>query len=599
MVNDNTASVKNTESAPAGAGRMADRKPELASQAVLGFETRYAEARRKAAEAKAKRKTTSGHRNRTESGCAAELRHAVHERLEKGYVLPFDQQIAGRWRRAFREEGLRSEENPVLQLFVTLVPKGGHARASNDKATLDVQSRSKLLTLDYPYIELNKEFLGAIRIDCDGVFASPQHLLQTLEDLVKDGAIPCLPHIIVGDKMDDGTYRRPHLIFLLPPGCAVWKSEDRRCRAGIVRLFCGVYNGLARAMLPLGADPAAPATTMRMKNPLSPIWHTLTPNGSHMPTLSDYAGWVDTRTSRGALVRQAASIQSAMAITPSNILFNTLREGAVALLTEWHFAADSRMEGSRTALADHLHAALEDHARTMALDDAGLSYVVAKVAEYLALNFDPAKLQGGKNRHRILHLVDDMTSVRDRQKAGAEYSHGARRERSFDRLLTAYRAMQEAGENLSPEHLASKAGVSRSTAYRHLAACQRICAVGCIDKKQDGNTPVREEKNPGPGTAARGEPPVRETVGFDDSRDCGDGWTLVSDTGDEADDDDLRLIEEHDVWIAIQEGRIRGCQMQVNAPDIPDIVPGDERYLTATETANSDMPENDRSSALA
>ena len=62
-----------------------------------------------------------------------------------------------------------------MKLFVTLVPKGGRARASNDKATLDVQSRSKLLTLDYPYIELNKEFLGAIRIDCDGVRATVQN----------------------------------------------------------------------------------------------------------------------------------------------------------------------------------------------------------------------------------------------------------------------------------------------------------------------------------------------------------------------------------------------------------------------------------------
>lgn len=599
MVNDNAVSVNTNEPAPAGAGSIANRKPELASQALLGFETRYAEARRKAAEAKAKRKTANEHRKHTVSESEVELHRAVHERLEKGYILPFNKQIAERWRKAFREEGLRSDDNPILQMFVTLVPKGGRARASNDKATLEVQSRSKLLTLDYPYIELNKEFLGAIRIDCDGIFQSPRHLLQALEELTRNGAIPCLPHIIVGDRMDDGTYRRPHLIFLLPPGCAVWKSEDNRCRGGIVRLFCGVYNGLAKALLPLGADPAAPATTMRMKNPLSPIWHTLTPNRSHMPTLSEYAEWVDTRTSREALVRHAASIQSSMTITPSNQMFNTLREKAISLLMAWHFAADARMAGSRAALADHLHAALEDHTRKMALDDAQSSYVIAKVAEYLALNFDPAKLQGGKNRHRILHVVEGMAKVRDKQKAGAEYSQGARRERSFDRLLAAYRAMLDTGEDLSPEQLASRAGVSRSTAYRHLAACQRICAVGCIDKKQDVNSPIPEEKNPGPGMAANGETPVQGTVRLQETDGYGNGWASAFDTEDAAEDDDLHLIEEQAVWIAIQEGRIRGRQMHINVVDVPDIIPGDERYLRATETVNFDMQEKDRSLALA
>ncbi len=540
------AIVKITDPMPTGAGQTTYRNPELAGLPLLGFETRYAEARRKAAEARMKRKSASmpsridagepdTNRFRQE---AIDLRRTVQRRLEEGFELPFGKQVAGRWRDPFTEEGLRSEENPILKLFVSLVPKGGAARASNDKATLAVQTRSKLLTLDYPYIELNKAFLGALRIDCDGVFVSPEHLLYALEELVEAGALPCLPHIIVGDRRADGSYHRPHLIFLLPPGSAVWKSSDKRCRGDIVRLFLGVYHGLVKALLGLGADPAAPAATMRMKNPLSPFWHTLTPNRHTMPTLSEYADRVDTRTSREALVRHAASIQSAMDLTPSNLAFNTLRDRAKALLIEWHFAADARMTDSRAALADHLHAALDDHARTIELDDTRISYVVAKVADHLALDFDATKLQGKKNRKRLLHVVEGMRSVKDRQKAGAEYSNGVRRDRSLEKLIAAYAAMLERAETLSPEKLASRAGVSRSTAYRHLAACQQICAAGCIDKKV-GDAPCADHREQAQGETANGESPfgnadLEGTLG--EERDG-----LVCDQS-EAGDDDLRLI---------------------------------------------------------
>jgi len=191
-----------------------------------------------------------------------------------------------------------------------------------------------------------------------------------------------------------------------------------------------------------------------------------------MPTLSEYAEWVDTGSSREALARQAAAVQSGMGIKASNVTFNTLRERGTALLIEWHFAADHRMKGSRVAFADHLHIALENYARTMELEDVRLSYVIAKVADRLTMHFDPAKLQGRKNRQRLLHVVEGMTNVRDRQRAGAQFSQDIRRERSLEKLVAVYSAMLERSETLSPERLASRAGVSRSTAYRHFAACQ-------------------------------------------------------------------------------------------------------------------------------
>ncbi|RSC31184.1 hypothetical protein EGT36_21115 [Agrobacterium sp. FDAARGOS_525] len=603
IVNAGDAIVKTNDPAQASAGKTTCRKPDIVGQALLGFETRYGEAQRRASEAKAKRKKSDEDRKTVDPDSdaaryrqeAIDLRAAVRDRLENGYALPFDQHIAGRWRRAFVEEGLRSEDNPILKLVVTLVPKGGRARASNDKATLDVQSRSKLLTLDYPYIELNKEFLGALRIDCDGVFASPEALLLALEEMVRDGAIPCLPHIVVGDLRDDGTYHRPHFIFLLPPGTAVWKSDDKRCRRDIVRLFLGVSNGLTKALLPLGADPAAPATTMRMKNPLSPLWHTLTPNRHNMPTLSDYAQWVDTGSSREALARQAAAIQSGMGLKASNIAFNTLRARGTALLIQWHFAADARMKESKAALADHLHVALESYARTMELEDVRLSYVIGKVADRLAMDFDPAKLQGNKNRQRLLHVVEGMKNVRDRQRAGARFSQDIRRERSLEKLVAVYSAMLERSETLSPERLASRAGVSRSTAYRHFAACQQICASGCIDKKV-GIAPCDDNPEPRQGETANGETAWGNANLEALHGQKRGGWNSDA---PEAEDDDFRLIEEQETWIAVQEGRISGRQMHPDVSDVSDIIFDAHPHLAVTETPDSAMLEKGRSSALA
>jgi AraC-like DNA-binding protein len=507
MMNGGEDGIKASALAAEVAGRINHLRSGSLPSPLADFESRYAEAQRKAYEAKMKAAAKREAKWKLDSNTAhpsdrdvdsdfvarliesrRNLKDLVRMRLRHGFELPFDQHVAGRWRKAFREEGLRSEGNTVLKLFVTLVPKGGRARASNDKAMLGIQSRSKLLTLDCAYIELNKEFLGALRIDCDGVFHSPEHLLFALSDLVRDGRIPCLPHIIVGDRPDDGTYRRPHLIFLLPPGSAVWKAKDKRSRGNIVRLFVGVYNGLAKAMLDIGADPAAPALTMRMKNPLSPLWYTMTPNLHHFPTLSEYKEWVDTRTSRETLVRHAAAIQSQMGVTPSNKLFNELRDRAVTLLREWHFASDARIAGSRTALADHLHVALEEYVSGTERDDRQVACVVAKVADYFATNFDASKLQGHKSRGRILDVVENMTSVRRRQQAGADYTHGVRKDRSLEKLVIAYRTMRDRGEVLSPERLSFRAGVSRSTAYRHFAACQQICAIGCIDKKEGFST---------------------------------------------------------------------------------------------------------------
>jgi hypothetical protein len=425
---------------------------------------------------------------------------AVKERLKNGFQHHFAMEVGGRHREPFTEFGLRSEtlKSVAGRYFVSCVPRRGRLRGSMDKATLAVQARSKLLSLDYPWIEANKQMLSVIRIDCDRVFDSPEHCLAELRELVGH-KIPCLPHLVTGDLLPDGRYSRPHMYFLLPQGHAVWNEPtDPRCRMSIVKMFQAVSLGLTKALLDLGADPCAPTLTLRGKNPLSPYWHTLTPNDGCWPTLSDYAGWVEMCVSREILVRQAAAIQAENGIEGSNSYFNGLRKEAFRLLREWHFSSDPRGHGEKGRIADELHLAL---IRQIAESDSGLTEIqaellVAKVADYAVGTWDVSKVETiRKARGRLLHVTEGMTTVSKRQAAGAAYAAAAKADRALGLLVEAYGKLRDEGLPINQTSVSARAGIHRRTAIRRwsevLAAVELDPAPldeaesdnRCIDKK--------------------------------------------------------------------------------------------------------------------
>lgn len=465
---------------------------------LVGFEDRYSQARRDREELAARRHLKKKNQDfdpyNEFAVRALDERRLLKERLEYGYQLKWEREIAGRVRQPFTETGLRSEDSTLLKLFVSRVPKGGRARASDDKSTLYVPYRSKLLTLDCAYIEANKVVLSAIRLDCDGVFASPEAFEDACQALVDEAAIPHLPHLAVGDLMPDGTYRNPHLIIMLPAGAEVWNNlEDKRCRTHPLKLFDAVSRGWMKAMLPIGIDPGAPRATQRMKNPVSPIWHTIVMNDSQFMTLKEYATCLDTKVKMEALVRHAASIQSEMGITASNRLFNVMKDRADVLLREWHFNADPRIAGSRSLLADHLHAELERYAAETGLTDIQVGYVIGKVVGYRADHFEPSRIQGAKkDRHRLMHVVAEVEGVADRQRIGAAHSAEVRKAAALEKLVKVYAKVLDEGKTVSVERLATMAGVSRAVAYRSLETCKQICLSRCRVKKVETSPPEVE-----------------------------------------------------------------------------------------------------------
>ncbi|MDX0165801.1 hypothetical protein GOC43_28890 [Sinorhizobium meliloti] len=400
---------------------------------------------------------------------AADEKRMIRERVDEGYILPFAREVAGRVREPFSEHGLRSVNNPILKLFVSRMPRKGKARASDNKADLYVPYFSKLLTLDCAYIEGTKDFLSFIRLDCDAVFSSAEACLQALQDRADSGAIPHLPHIIVGDELPDGSFANPHFLYMLRD--AVWnKKDDDRCRKQPIRLFEAVGRGLVNALMDLGMDPSAPLGTLRCKNPISPIWKTLTPNSTEFLSLEEYAKVLDMKATRPELARKSAQLQSGMEKSASNELFNKLLDFGAKLLASWHFARDERIHLPTNEFGSAIYQEMEAHAASSGLSEDRAAYVIEKVASFLATTFDPSKLEKPKARKRLAHVVEHMPSVEDRQRAGAAYAQGARFRKSFDTLKTAVISLRETGklEGMSKEMISIRSGVSRAFVYQHL-----------------------------------------------------------------------------------------------------------------------------------
>ncbi|MCL4853310.1 MAG: hypothetical protein KJZ78_18285 [Bryobacteraceae bacterium] len=163
----------------------------------------------------------------------AEVRRAlVRRRLAVGFEC-HGEEIGGRWRAPFVEEGLRSEQSHVLRRIVQLTPRAPRMTTGRSKDIMR-STDSKLLALDDPYITLNTKVRGVFRLDLDLTFRS----WETLRWEVSQLPLPCLPHAVVGFVLPDGRIERPHLLYLLPYGSEVWfDPDDERCRRDIMGLW--------------------------------------------------------------------------------------------------------------------------------------------------------------------------------------------------------------------------------------------------------------------------------------------------------------------------------------------------------------------------
>lgn len=415
-------------------------------------------------------------------------RYMVADRFKNGFRLQTWKEIGGRWRMPFGEQGFRTEDNPILQLFIRRVPRAGKVRTSSDKANLSSQYYSKTLSLDEPYIEANKTIVGMIRIDIEATYKSAQHCLAHLENMVEEGAIPHVPHIIVGDTLRDGTFARPHFIVMLPKGSEVWWNfEDMRCRKKPVLLLDSVIRGWYNAFIGHGVDVAAPRLTQRMKNPISPFWTTLTPKIATFMTLQEYSEHLDTTQSIESLKRRANAIQSEMNIEASNPLWNKLTDRAKEF-TRTMFL-ENRKEMDRLLInrdkfynvmvndlnyyaeKNYLNVFHKKNGRKSILKPASLLRTCRNIAKYYAYEFAPSRLERNVNRHKLLHLVDGVQGVKERQRVASAYTNEEKKksfEKAIKEFAKAYEAAVSSGNKFSVETVALKSGLSKAAAYKYI-----------------------------------------------------------------------------------------------------------------------------------
>lgn len=445
-------------------------------------------------------------------------RELIVERLQNGYERRGYKQLSGHQVAPVRESGLRSEtlNSAAAKLFVAAVPKAKDLRSNWGKGALD-KLGVKLFSLDEPYIEGNRKFLSFIRIDTDRVWDSYEQCQDFFRQLAADGKIACEPHFLVGLRLRNGQYVRPHAIWMLPYGSAVWNEPSKEgFNRSPVDLFYSVYYGLNNALLEAGADAGAPATSQQVKNPLSPEWFTICPQDSNFPDLSEHAEYLELGYNRDTLSRQAAAVQSGMDFSQSNGLFNFLQKAAYSIMHGWHFAADPefkrhREEGRLGAISDRLHIELE---RAVAQSDirpskkdGNLAYLIATVANYAAGKFNPEKLSSKKDRGAALHVVKGLRQQSDRQAAGGRFAAIRNSDRVLKKITDAVQKLKAQGIELTKSTVAKIAEVARGTVHKYWdqVMAQIECSKQCMIKRYSPFEMDQKRKN---GTAQVVNPSV-------------------------------------------------------------------------------------------
>lgn len=408
-------------------------------------------------------------------------------RIERGYVrVGGSRKISGiKLAEQVSEKGLRSrtfDGNQFMEMFPSYLPKRGLIRANWGKSVL-YTLKSKVIALDLPYVEGRRDCLGFLRWDTDFVWSSVDDCKTAFLKLRESG-VP-IPHVLTGLLLPSGEYVRPHALRGLPYGQGVMADPNAKgFRPGPLKLYNDVYYGMCEAMLKLGCDPGAPATSMQTKNPLSPELHTIILQDDDWRSLKEMASSVRRGLRRDKLVRQAAAVQSGMSIEASNEIFETYRRAALECLRSWMWSGDpayteAMASPDRKDMLRYVQAHLTSISVSSEIDQ-DLSRIKAKVSQYAVDHWDPTKVVSKrKNEGALAHVVVGM-STKASQAEGGRYSAQMKKDAALEKIKRALETLVAASEKLpSVRKLAKAAGVSPNVVQTRKAEIERLFASIC------------------------------------------------------------------------------------------------------------------------
>ncbi|MFG1477563.1 hypothetical protein V5F53_02730 [Xanthobacter sp. V4C-4] len=389
-------------------------------------------------------------------------RALIKDRLENGF-RHHGGDVAGRYYEPFREEGLRSLDDHNLMRIVHNTPKADNLLSGKTKEFLD-GTDSKLLALDDPYIELNKNVRLIFRVDMDTIFESWDELGYELKQL----PLACVPHLGCGYVDKAGKVIRPHVFVILPYDSGVWWDKtDPRCRPDIMNLWTGVHRGITKILLPLGADPGGLSNPLRIKNPISPFFSYHSFNSETYLNLSEWAAWVDTHTSPESLVRDSAEKLSGLGKKISNELFTYFQTEAYETLRKWHQERNpdylaSINRNNRERLDELLFSHLVKQTNEITDHPKQAKAILYRVTAYAAAHWDSKKVDkdGRKDRGACRHLLSSTDSLHDKQRSGALFSHQQRTDRTFSKL---HQAINMAKKNNIPVNVSTISSLAKMT----------------------------------------------------------------------------------------------------------------------------------------
>ncbi|MCC4240926.1 replication initiation protein [Thalassospira povalilytica] len=394
--------------------------------------------------------------------------HAVANRMTNGLVWTGGYFSGQYYKPAFEYVGLKSDENPLFKLFITKTNRAfAGLQSGRDKDVVE-DATEKLLALDEPYITVNGDMRGVIRIDLDCVFDSIEHMRMAVSACLSEHAgIPAMPNFAVSHISATNKVIRPHLVWLLENSVCFTAAG----RAAPRTLFSQVEKGLCAALVELGADPGGLSNSGRLKNPVSPFWHTevIAQAPYHLDQLTCS---VDISVSEQSLTKKvmASAVPDGLASAngetlTSNSFFNVLRSYA---FNQVRLFKSENKEFSDFAEAIESYAlsiaAAEQKTRKLACNVSG------RVAAWVWQKYDPSKAQKARQQRGLLADEVKGLNLQQRQALGGKSTASRRRKASLMACRNVYSALISQDIKPTQKAVAIGAGVSERTVRSYWSA---------------------------------------------------------------------------------------------------------------------------------
>ncbi|MFL5256580.1 MAG: hypothetical protein ACJ8AI_27540 [Rhodopila sp.] len=321
---------------------------------------------------------------------------------------------------------------------------------------------------------------GFLRVEIDRRLSRAE-----IKDICRTTGIP-LPNVVVGHADASGALLNPHLLWLLEHSVSFTDQGLRRFKS----LFSMVLRGLTVALIPYGADPGGYSNAMRVKNPLSPLWHreVLGERPYSLNTLKVFVDLTAKLSGADATGPVPQDHPDADVAAASNALFNRLRAWAYERVVAARDEQGLDLEAWTDMVAAEARALAPWPRRGSSLrpGDEGahrgdpLMLLARRVAEWTWKNY------------RVKATRLSAAEVAARQAEAGRASSAARASRSRDLVLQAVRAMTAVGETPKPMTVfawirANGHSLSERTVQRHwpMVSASAAAPSNCYDGAAD------------------------------------------------------------------------------------------------------------------